>query len=72
METVTLQIGGMHCGGCEEIIRHVLEREPGVKGCSVSHETGRARIAFDAAQRSAEQLAEAVRLSGYTAAVISP
>lgn len=71
MQTIKLQIKGMHCGGCAEIIRHVLEGEPGVQGCSVSHEESRARIAIDSARVSGEQLAEAVRRAGYDATVLT-
>jgi DNA-binding transcriptional MerR regulator len=71
MQTVKLTIGGMHCDGCSEIVRHLLEQQPGVKGCTVSHESGEARVAVDAAQVSAERLAKAVRDAGYTASVVS-
>ncbi|MCG6658147.1 MerR family transcriptional regulator [Halomonas campisalis] len=69
MQTVRLTIGGMHCEGCTEIVRQVLEQQPGVKGCSVSHENGEARVAVDAALISGEQLAEAVRGAGYSASI---
>lgn len=67
MQTIKLSISGMHCNGCEEIVRHVLEQQPGVKGCSVSHESGQARVAVDETRISGEQLAEAVRGAGYSA-----
>ncbi len=71
MQTVRLAIGGMHCDGCAEIVRQVLEQQPGVKGCSVSHENGEARVAIDAALVSGEQLAEAVQGAGYSARLAS-
>lgn len=67
MEKVNLRIGGMHCGGCADIVRHVLEREPGVKGCSVSVEDALARVAFEPADSSVERLERAVSRAGYTA-----
>ncbi|MCH4562416.1 MerR family transcriptional regulator [Halomonas sp. EGI 63088] len=69
MQTVRLTIGGMHCNGCAEIVRQVLEQQPGVKGCSVSHENGEAKVAVDTSQTSGEQLAEAVRGAGYSASI---
>lgn len=30
MAAMTIQIEGMHCGGCAQRVRHRLEREPGV------------------------------------------
>ena len=59
------------CGGCEEIVRHVLEQQTGVKGCSVSHESGEARVAVDESRISDEQLAEAVRGAGYSANIMN-
>ncbi len=70
MQTIRLSIGGMHCHGCEEIVRHVLEQQTGVKGCSVSHESGEARVAVDESKISDEQLAEAVRGAGYSANIM--
>ncbi|MEP5175886.1 MerR family DNA-binding protein, partial [Marinobacter alexandrii] len=70
MQTIRLSIGGMHCNGCEEIVRHVLEQQTGVKGCSVSHKSGEARVAVDESMISDEQLAEAVRGAGYSANIM--
>lgn len=61
----------MHCDGCAEIVRHVLEQQPGVKGCSVSHESGEARVAVDTSQISGERLAEAVQGAGYSASLVT-
>ncbi|MDA3920127.1 MAG: heavy metal-associated domain-containing protein [Salinisphaera sp.] len=36
MQTTTLEIDGMHCAGCVQIVQHVLEQQAGAKGCSVS------------------------------------
>lgn len=71
MQTVRLTIEGMHCEGCAEIVRHVLEQQPGVKGCSVSHEYGEARVAVDTGQTSGERLAEAVKGAGYSARLVT-
>lgn len=71
MQTVRLTIKGMHCEGCAEIVRHVLEQQPGVKGCTVSHERREARVAVDTTQVSGEQLAEAVQGAGYSARIAS-
>ncbi|RTR00177.1 MerR family transcriptional regulator [Halomonas nitroreducens] len=71
MQTVRLTIKGMHCDGCAEIVRHVLEQQPGVKGCSVSHENGEAKVAVDTSQTSGERLAEAVQGAGYSASLVT-
>ena len=71
MQTVRLAIEGMHCDGCAEIVRHVLEQQAWVKGCSVSHENGEAKVAVDTGQTSGERLAEAVRSAGYSASLVT-
>lgn len=67
MQTTTLTIDGMHCDGCVQIVQHVLEQTPGVKGATVSLDAQQARIAFDASQVSAQTLAEAINKAGYKA-----
>lgn len=71
MQTVKLTIEGMHCNGCAETVRQVLEQQSGGKGCSVSHENGEARVAIDTGRISREQLAEAVRSAGYPASPVT-
>lgn len=70
MQTTTLTIDGMHCGGCVQIVQHVLEQQAGVKGVTVSLDSKQARIAHAADQVSAEALAESVRDAGYNAAPV--
>lgn len=69
MQTTILEIDGMHCQGCVQIVQHLLEQQAGVKGCSVSLAPQRARVAHDADQVSAETLARAVRDAGYSATI---
>lgn len=71
MQNLILDIGGMHCGGCAQIVQHVLEAEPGVHACTVSDENKHARVAFDPGRTSADQLAKAVQRAGYSATVRS-
>jgi copper chaperone len=67
-----LKIEGMHCDGCAETVKAVVEREPGVKAASVSFKNGEARILYDAALTSAERLVAAVRRLGFRVAGHSP
>lgn len=67
MQTTTLDIDGMHCNGCVQIVQHLLEQTPGVKGATVSLDSKQARIAHEAHQVSADALVEVVRRAGYTA-----
>jgi copper chaperone len=65
VNTLTLQIEGMHCDGCAAAIKAVVEREPGVKAASVSFKDGEARILYDPEATSAAQLVAAVGRLGY-------
>lgn len=67
MQTATFEIDGMHCDGCAQIVRHVLERQPGVKGCSVSLDSSNARVVYDPHQISAAAITETLGKAGYGA-----
>jgi copper chaperone CopZ len=62
---LTLSIEGMHCDACVRRVTNVLAAVGGVQVKSV--EVGSARIAFDPAQASPEQIAAAVDRIGFTA-----
>lgn len=70
MKTVKLRVEGMHCSGCTEIVRHVLEQEEGVTGCSVSLDERQARVAIDPERTTSEQLAQALSRAGYPASLL--
>jgi copper chaperone len=38
--TVTLQVEGMTCGGCEQSVRQAVERVPGVNEAAADHQAG--------------------------------
>lgn len=65
MQSVTLTIEGMHCAGCTRTIDHLLRRQPGVWETQVSLDDARARVLFDPAQVTVEELAAAVGQGGY-------
>lgn len=65
MKSVALKIEGMHCDGCAETIKVLLEREPGVNTASVSFGSGEARVLYDPAALDDERLVAAVQRPGY-------
>lgn len=65
METIVLRIGGMACGGCSSTVRKVLLAVEGVSEAEVSHVDAQARIQYDPARVTPEQLAQAVSSAGY-------
>ncbi|MDO4693519.1 MAG: heavy-metal-associated domain-containing protein [Eikenella sp.] len=65
MQTLSLNIEGMSCGGCAKSVAGILQAVPGVQQAEVSYETKQALIVFDPAQTSAQALAEAVEDGGF-------
>lgn len=65
MKSVTFRVSGMHCDGCAQIVRSVLERQDGVQTCVVSFEEGRAQLLFDPARVDASRLQAAIEKAGY-------
>ena len=72
MKSATLKIQGMHCDGCAQTIKALVERETGVKAAAVTFETGEARILYDPVATSAEKLVAVVERPGYRVAGRTP
>jgi copper chaperone len=67
--TLDLAIEGMHCGAC---VRRVTTALQGVEGVTVkSVEIGSAKVVFDAAEASAQDIAAALDRNGFPARVQS-
>jgi copper chaperone len=65
METVTLKITGMTCGGCVNSVRRVVTGLSGVNTVDVSLERAEATISFDPAQSNATDFKNAIRDAGF-------
>jgi sulfite exporter TauE/SafE/copper chaperone CopZ/plastocyanin domain-containing protein len=66
MKTETVRIGGMSCVNCQNRIEKTLKSMDGVGGAEVDFGRGTARISFDEAVLTKEELAAAIRKLGYT------
>ena len=60
----TMRITGMMCGHCEAAVKGVLEKVPGVRSVTASHEAGTALVILDD-EVSDEALKTAVEAIGY-------
>lgn len=69
MQTITLNIGGMTCGGCVKSVARILEGVNGVTKAEVSLENKAAVIEFDPSQTNPAALIEAVEDGGFDAAL---
>lgn len=65
MDTVTLQVAGMTCTGCEQRIGNVLRRVEGVREVSADHVTGRVEVGVAPELADRGVLGERVEAAGY-------
>ena len=66
MKTITLNIEGMHCGGCVKSVTRVLTELDGVQSADVQLE-GKANITFDENRVNVAQLIEVIEDAGFDA-----
>lgn len=67
MQTVTLTIGGMTCGGCANSISKVLTATAGVHSATVDWPNAAATIEYDGSQTDVAALIEVVENAGFDA-----
>jgi copper chaperone len=65
METITMSVKGMSCGGCVASVTRVLKAVPGVTHVAVTLAPGSAKVTFDPAKTGAPALRSAVEDAGY-------
>lgn len=67
MTTVTLNIGGMTCGGCVKSVAKVLSDVNGVTRADVDLESAAAVVEFDDAKTNIAALIDVVEDAGFDA-----
>jgi copper chaperone len=65
MNEVTIKVEGMSCGGCVRNVTGVLKAMPGVSEAEVSLDGACARVRYDPAQVTPEQMRAAVEAAGF-------
>ncbi len=65
MQTISIDIEGMSCGGCVASVTRVLKGVPGVADAAVTLAPPRARVTFDPDKASLAQLKSAIEDAGY-------
>ncbi|MDQ6628498.1 MAG: heavy-metal-associated domain-containing protein, partial [Pseudomonadota bacterium] len=63
-----LQLSGLWCAACADLIERALQREPGVRSARVSYATQRASVVWDETRTDLPHVLDAVRRAGYGAA----
>ncbi|MBI5107418.1 MAG: heavy-metal-associated domain-containing protein [Rhodocyclales bacterium] len=67
METTTIKVDGMSCGGCVKSVTGVLTALDGVAKAEVSLEQKQAVVEFDAGKVSRDQLKSVIEDAGFEA-----
>ncbi len=65
MKTVTFKIEGMHCDGCADTVKTLVEKETGVKAVTVSFADSQARVLYDPQAVDEERLVVTIQKPGY-------
>ena len=65
MQTETLKVTGMTCGGCTSNVTHALKAITGVGDVTVSLSAAEATVQYDERLTSPDQLISAVKGAGY-------
>lgn len=68
MESLTLKIKGMTCGGCVKSVTTVLQQLPGVSAVNVSLEQNNAEINYDPSKVKPAQFKAAIEGAGFDVA----
>ena len=68
METVTLKVNGMSCGGCVASVTRVLRALPGVGEVAVVLEPGTATVTYEPQSMGLPAIKRAVEDAGYEVA----
>lgn len=67
METLTLKVDGMTCGGCVASVTRVIEALDGVAKVAVSLEQAQVVVVADTAKVDRAQLVQAIEDAGFEA-----
>ena len=68
MNTLTLNVTGMTCGGCENSVKRALGRIDGVTEVTASHADKTVVVTLDPAKVSETQVRERIAACGFTVA----
>jgi Cu+-exporting ATPase len=71
IERIDLKVSGMSCVRCQAAVENAISRLDGIKSCSVSFSSGRARIEFESEKVTVKQIEKTIKKAGY-AVVLDP
>lgn len=65
MNNVNFKVEGMHCTGCASTIETLMGRTKGVKRVSAHFDSGEARVLYDPAAVSEDELVSTIEKAGF-------
>jgi Cu+-exporting ATPase len=72
MAKITIPISGMHCAACQSRVQTALAGTPGVSDANVNLMLNNASVTYDERAVEPQALVEAIRSTGYEAAIPAP
>jgi copper chaperone CopZ len=66
MDTLTLKVTGMTCGGCENAVKRGLARLDGVSEVTASHAGAQVAVTFDPGRVSPDEIKARISAMGYS------
>src|SRR6266542_4384229 len=67
---IALNIPGMTCHSCEQLITSEIEELPGIQAVTISQPKGKGEVTLDDTQVSPDDVVAAVKMAGYEAQVV--
>ena len=65
IQTISFEIAGMTCTGCEEHVKHAINELDGIVETTASYTDGEATVKFDATKVTLEEVKKAIDATGY-------
>lgn len=65
-ESISLNVNGMKCGGCEATIKNKLSSLPGIVSVAPSHQNKEVVITFEPDEIDAETIEDAIIDAGFS------
>lgn len=69
--TANLRVEGMHCASCSVTVDAAIEKLDGVREAKVSAKEKRARVTYDPARVTPQQMVQAIKDAGFDATIES-
>jgi copper chaperone CopZ len=66
IQEVEFTVSGMTCTGCEENIKHEVNKLTGIISSNVSYENGKAVVEFDNSKTNITEIEKAINSTGYS------